>query len=336
MAKKKVYIGSVGPFLFDDTDDVNDVDSDFSGQKQRSLTTDSQILVEEAPSEDSHVLRKSEYAELSFAAYSELTISSGSITLSGNDKFKWHTVDTEGDAASDDLTAISGGAAGDILLLSPASTSRVVTVKKNASFIIEKDCIMDVSSDAIMLIYNGAVWFEIARCDVESVYKTVDISYDLGLGVSSPTGTKIGDYLGWAYTINDDSLFDVCLPNDWKSGTDVEVYVLWAIDEAYATGNGEVRWQLDWSAVPRDASEALDAPTHTGSDNSGDINIPATAKTLTSSLVETIAAANLSADDVLGIQFSRVAIGDGNNPTAEPTVLALQFKYISNISGEAI
>lgn len=32
MATKKVYLGSVGPYLYDDTDDVDDPDGDFVGQ----------------------------------------------------------------------------------------------------------------------------------------------------------------------------------------------------------------------------------------------------------------------------------------------------------------
>lgn len=40
MAEKKIYIGSVGPFLYDDTDNIDDPDGDFSGQTLKGLTTD--------------------------------------------------------------------------------------------------------------------------------------------------------------------------------------------------------------------------------------------------------------------------------------------------------
>jgi len=46
MALKKIYIGSFGPSLYDDTDDVDDVDGDFSGKTQQALVTDGAADVE--------------------------------------------------------------------------------------------------------------------------------------------------------------------------------------------------------------------------------------------------------------------------------------------------
>jgi len=48
MAIKKVYIGSVGPFLFDDAAGVNDVDGDFAGQAQQAVLTDGAISADAA------------------------------------------------------------------------------------------------------------------------------------------------------------------------------------------------------------------------------------------------------------------------------------------------
>lgn len=44
MATKKVYIGSVGPFLFDDTNLIDDPDGDFPGETQKALVTDGEVL----------------------------------------------------------------------------------------------------------------------------------------------------------------------------------------------------------------------------------------------------------------------------------------------------
>jgi len=49
MAEKKVYIGSIGPLLFDDDADIND--SDFSGEKVEGIKTNSTI----SPNESSDV-----------------------------------------------------------------------------------------------------------------------------------------------------------------------------------------------------------------------------------------------------------------------------------------
>lgn len=43
MAIKKLYIGSMGPFEYDDTDLINDPDGDFPGESQRAITTDGDI-----------------------------------------------------------------------------------------------------------------------------------------------------------------------------------------------------------------------------------------------------------------------------------------------------
>ena len=43
MAKKKVYIGSVGPFVYDDANLINDPDGDFPGEFQRAITSDGSI-----------------------------------------------------------------------------------------------------------------------------------------------------------------------------------------------------------------------------------------------------------------------------------------------------
>jgi len=57
MALKKIYFGSLGPYLYDDTDDVNDPDGDFSGLTRKGIVTDDQIYVGTAPTSDDHVVR---------------------------------------------------------------------------------------------------------------------------------------------------------------------------------------------------------------------------------------------------------------------------------------
>jgi hypothetical protein len=57
LALKKVYFGSVGPFVYDDTVPVNDPDGDFAGEDHRSMTTDGQLFVEQGPVLDEEVIR---------------------------------------------------------------------------------------------------------------------------------------------------------------------------------------------------------------------------------------------------------------------------------------
>ena len=62
---------------------------------------------------------------LHFNSATELTISSGEVTVTKGH----HSIDTEGDAANDDLDTIDGGNAGEILLILPNNDDRTVRVR---------------------------------------------------------------------------------------------------------------------------------------------------------------------------------------------------------------
>lgn len=95
---------------------------------------------------------------------SELTISSGAITVTGS----YHTVGGEGGAA-DDLVTISGGSAGDLLVLRNASGIATVTVKSTGNIDLNSgsgDFALNSLFDTITLIYSsasGGGWIEVTR-----------------------------------------------------------------------------------------------------------------------------------------------------------------------------
>jgi len=90
---------------------------------------------------------------------SELTIASGGITITSS----YHTVDTEGDAASDNLNTINGGSTGSILILNSV-TSRSVTLKDDSDNLrLAGDFTLSQANDSIMLIKFGTTWREISR-----------------------------------------------------------------------------------------------------------------------------------------------------------------------------
>jgi len=184
--------------------------------------------------------------------------------------------------------------------------------------------------DSIVSIGSGGVLMS-GTARVTKCYQITNAA--LGKGSTKPDEIIVGNYWGWSYDIDDDSVFTIILPDDWAVGTDVLIYVRWAIDEAYATANGEVRWEATWSATPADSTEAIDVAGTT--DNSGDVNIPATAYFLTETLVETIPGASLAAGDEIGITLKRVAIGDGTDPTADPVATCVGFTYTADKLGEA-
>ena len=64
MTIRRVWLGSTGPFLFDDSVLYNDIDGVISPDNQQAIATDGQILVQTAPYSDYHVVRKVELDNL--------------------------------------------------------------------------------------------------------------------------------------------------------------------------------------------------------------------------------------------------------------------------------
>ncbi len=91
----------------------------------------------------------------------ELTISDGEITIA----YSHHSIDTEGNAASDDLVTINGGEEGRVVLIRPASGERTVILKHGTGNIYSPsglDITLDDESDYCLLVYDGENWCAIA------------------------------------------------------------------------------------------------------------------------------------------------------------------------------
>jgi hypothetical protein len=74
-------------------------------------------------------------------------------------------VDTEGEAATDDLATISAGFAGQFITIRPAVNARAVVVKDNIGNIQTQsstDRTLDNTRDTLTLVYDGATWNEVA------------------------------------------------------------------------------------------------------------------------------------------------------------------------------
>lgn len=100
------------------------------------------------------------FAPLIVPAATELTIGTGEITPT----VMHHTVDTESDAASDDLDTITAPTAFpifNILIIRPADDARSVVVKHNTGNIVLSggaDITLDDLTDHILLFYDGTQW----------------------------------------------------------------------------------------------------------------------------------------------------------------------------------
>lgn len=97
----------------------------------------------------------------------ESTISSGSADVDR----AHHTIDTEGDAASDDLGTLAAKSGytlqtGQLLLLRAENVARVVTVKHGTGNILlvgSADYDLDAADKILLLVYDGSNWREVSR-----------------------------------------------------------------------------------------------------------------------------------------------------------------------------
>ncbi len=95
---------------------------------------------------------------------SELTIASDAVTVTGG----YHRIDTEGDAASDDLSTINGGVDGMRLVIRAENAARTVVVKDGVGNIqCAGDFSLDNTQDTMELIYDNTLtaWLEVGRSD---------------------------------------------------------------------------------------------------------------------------------------------------------------------------
>lgn len=108
-----------------------------------------------------------------------LTIATGVVTLTNNSSS--YVLDTEGAAATDDLDTISGGQDGQIVFITPANGSRIITVKHgtgNLSLTLGKDFSLAATSFIIGLRYNSslALWVQIFSSPVQGTLLQVQRS----------------------------------------------------------------------------------------------------------------------------------------------------------------
>ena len=99
--------------------------------------------------------------DVAFGDGSELTISGGVVTATDS----YHTIDTESNAASDELVTIDGGSvAGEILIIRAIHNDRtVVAIDNTGNLRLEGDFDMDYAEDTLTLIFDGSNWLEISR-----------------------------------------------------------------------------------------------------------------------------------------------------------------------------
>jgi len=155
---------------------------------------------------------------------------------------------------------------------------------------------------------------------------------------SAPAGTlKDNTYFKTnEVDIGEGNYLSFALPQDWDSSTDLTIYVSWICNETYAANSGELRFQSTYGAVPKNSTENIDSPTHSGTIQSSDINLPASANYLIESTIGSIPAASLSSGDLVGLVVTRIALVAGNNPGQKPRMVNVRVEYTANKLGTAL
>jgi hypothetical protein len=96
---------------------------------------------------------------VNLGANDEKTIASGVITATKS----YHSVDTQADAASDDLDTINGGGTGDILVIRAASSARTVVAKDaTGNLKLSGDVTLNHNSDTLTLMFYASNWNELS------------------------------------------------------------------------------------------------------------------------------------------------------------------------------
>ena len=123
---------------------------------QDPLTSAAQnIPIASAETQINNILNGTEaFEELAFGSPVELTISGGSITVTQT----FHTIDTEGDASTDDLEQISGAVQGAIYIFAAANGARDVVIKDQVNNIFtydSTDVTLDNTRKFVIGVYDG-------------------------------------------------------------------------------------------------------------------------------------------------------------------------------------
>ena len=146
--RQRLAIGSEGEILTVSNSDLPAWEA-FSGVTASSTTT----------------FTNKTYTNLLFKLAVELTIASGSVAVTQ----VWHTIDTEGNAGTDDLTNATGGGTGELLYLNSVNSAHDVTIKDSSggagAFRTAGDFTLAQTLDTF-LCHNyphADEWLEIAR-----------------------------------------------------------------------------------------------------------------------------------------------------------------------------
>lgn len=215
------------------------------------------------------------------------------------------------DLDGDTWVEVERTADGDIIWMRTAGTDRIKIDESGNTYIGDGGVTnyVKIAPDGNITLFGTARVEKEFRLDLAGT----------GGGANSPTfDNDFSPFDGFNYSINDDAHWVFEIPSEVDTSEPIAIHIHWFIDRAFASESGEVKFDITYRAVKEDGTEPVDSGGQTATITSGDTNIPAVAKALTETEVGQIVAANIEQDDVIGIDLSRVALIDGNNPGGAP------------------
>ncbi len=249
------------------------------------------------------------------------TASNGFIMLSGINNDGWIGFITKtGGTTYDRLHIVNNGNVG------------INTVTPDTKLQVVGDCKLGDDNTNYTALASDGLQTMVGTARVKKEF-TID-AINLDKGNQGPDAVILGNSIGYSYDIGDDSVMNFEIPYDCDTSEDIKIEIYWYINEARTGANEEVQWRAQWSACPANATEAIDAPTHTGTIDFGDQLIPTVAKYLTE-VSGTIAAASIADADFVSMTIDRVVLDGGANPTADPVIVQIEVEYTMNKLGKA-
>lgn len=231
----------------------------------------------------------------------------------------WEAVETDG------TEAIGAGATatdttGDTSIPATANSPLTSTFATIDGTLINRQDILSLEISRIALTGGGA------NPVAEPELIAIVVKYTATTAPGKVVRTRFTNYL---FGLNDLTTMQFRIPDDWYIGTNMRISLAFACNENFAVADGEVQWRISYQATPTDGSEVIGAVAAVDLD-SGDQNIPTTALQVQEVLVGDIDGDNLTLNDVVVFDVSRIAIDDGNNPNTPPEIAYVKVEYVSH------
>jgi len=260
------------------------------------------------------------------ASATELTIATGSITRTGSA----HTVDTESDAASDDLDTIAGGTDGDYITIRANNDARTVVVKHGTGNIIttdNSDFSIDTDDKSITFRYDGTNWREVCRAagsGGEANNKKIFLHVSEAAVGSAAALTGVGDDYGhraFDPSSNENLAWNFILPDDYTTSATITARPFWATSN---TNTGTVEWDFfcdslaDSSALGDAYTQSAVTVTDNGLGTSNDLHVASDSGAIT-------IGGSPSAGDFVKFKVDRDAVSD--TYTGDARLIGVQITY---------